>query len=120
MLRALFAQIDNMDDKTVLILIGICLVTVITLGLLREHRHKWHVRAVDHGVMSEPRRNATAILYVCTICGEAKTTTVAGTYELKDLTWPSATASDVTSSAIAEMKWLPSDRAFAKSMKVQL
>ena len=119
MLRALFEQIDNMNDKTVLV-IGLCLVTGITFGFLREHRHKWHVRAVDHGVMSEPRRNATAILYLCTVCGQAKTSMVAGTYELEDLTLPCRTALDTKPPAVAEINWLPSDRAFAKSIKVQL
>jgi len=119
-LRAMFERIDDMNDKTVLIVIGICLVTGITLVFLREHRHKWHVRAVDHGVMSEPRRNATAILYVCTLCGEAKTTTVAGTYDLQDLTLPSPTVVESKPLAVAEINWLPSDRAFAKSMKVRL
>ncbi len=119
-MRAMFERIDDMNDKTVLIVIGICLVTGIALLLSREHRHKWRVRAVDHGVMSEPRRNATAILYVCTLCGEAKTTTVAGTYDLRDLTLPSQSVVDIKPSTAAEIKWLPSDRAFAKSVKVRL
>lgn len=120
MLRDLFDQIDRVSSETVLIVVGACLLTGIALVFFREHRHKWHVRAVDHGVMSVPRRNATAILYVCTLCGEAKTTIVAGTYELENLTSPSPTAVDLNPSAIADIKWLPSDRAFAKSMKVKL
>jgi len=109
------------NHVTVLALLGtpvICVTAVLLL--LCRHRHTWIVRAVDHGVMSEPRRNATAILYVCSTCGEAKSTTVAGTYRLEDVRCSSATADVPKQLSSTEIGWSPSDKLFARSMRVKL
>jgi len=109
-----------MDIGIFLMLAAAWLIVAITVEYLLRHRHKWHVRAVDHGVMSQPRRNATAILYVCTSCGEAKSATVAGTYELKDIGWPLSDRVETKQHEIEDIPWSAADQALAKSMNVKL
>ena len=93
---------------------------VVTADYMLKHRHKWYVKAVDQGVMSQPRRNATAILYVCTSCGEAKSTVVAGTYKLEDLRSPNLNAIQTKQSKVPNIPWSPSDELFARWLKVKL
>lgn len=81
-----------------------------------KHRHKWHVRAVDHGVIGEPRKNATAILYVCASCGEAKSATLAGTFQIEDVRGPFS----ARNSQIKSLCWTQSDKLFAKALRVKL
>ncbi|HMK30712.1 MAG TPA: hypothetical protein VK473_13580 [Terriglobales bacterium] len=109
-----------MDIATLLMFAGAWLIVAITLERVLRHRHKWYARAVDHGVMSEPRRNATAILYVCASCGEAKSATVAGTYELEDVGWPLSDRVETKQHEIENIPWSAADQAFARSMKVKL
>ena len=98
-----------------LMVLGVWLSVLITAGVIKRHRHEWQVRGVDHGVMSQPRRNATAVLYVCSTCGEARSTTIAGTYQLEQLRQSSYSEIDARSFA-----WSLDDRKFAKTLKVKL
>jgi len=90
-------------------------VTGITIHYFMKHRHQWRAKAVDHGVMTEPRRNATAILYVCAMCSEAKSMTVAGTYELDDIC-----CSSTNLKRPSETRWSPFDKLLASSLRVKL
>lgn len=100
-----------MNLQNYVMLLGAWVVVVVTLCQILKHRHKWYARAVDHGVMSEPRRNATAILYVCASCGEARSSIVAGTYELEDFQSRNQSNS---------IHWSDEDKKFAKSLKLAL
>jgi hypothetical protein len=116
---ASLVEVGVVNFETYLMLLGAWMVLAITLGHFLKHRHKWHARAVDHGVMSEPRRNATAILYVCRSCGEAKSTTLAGTYQLEDIRgsdYDKAQRSDDPKS----IRWSAHDKKFASTLKVTL
>lgn len=108
-----------MNLETFLMLLATWAIVAVTVHYCLRHRHKWRATAVDHGVISEPRRNATAILYVCASCGEAKSTTVAGTYRIEDvriqLQQPSTNRYPAKS-----FRWSPSDKLFARSLKVKL
>src|SRR5579884_3958699 len=108
-----------LDHVTVFAMLGTPLVCAIAVLFLCRHRHTWSVRAVDHGVMSEPRRNATAILYVCSSCGDAKSTTVAGTYRLEDIRHASATADPPKQDDYSNI-WSPADKLVARRLKVKL
>jgi len=105
---------------TVFVLFGSLVICLFATLSLCRHRHAWFARAVDHGVMSEPRRNATAILYICSSCGEAKSTTVAGTFQLDDI------RCEISSSGVPKLdnthgiRWSPSDELFARRLKVKL
>jgi hypothetical protein len=99
-----------------LMLAGVWLGVLITTELMRRHHHKWEARAVDHGVMNQPRRNATAILHVCSICGEARSTTVAGTYTIHQIRGGQHEAESCRQS----IQWSAYDRKFAESLKVSL
>jgi len=106
---------------TVFVLLGTLVICLFATLSLCRHRHTWLVRAVDHGVMSEPRRNATAILYVCSSCGEAKSTTVAGTYQLEDINCALISSCGApTADGRHGICWSPSDKLFARRLKVKL
>lgn len=108
-----------MNPETFLMLLATWVVTAVTAHYCFKHRHQWWVAAVDHGVISEPRRNATAILYVCASCGEAKSTTVAGTYQIEDVRIPFQERRTKRYQA-KSFCWTPSDKLFARSLKVKL
>jgi len=101
-------------------LLGAFLAGGLTLQCFSKHRHKWQVRAIDLGVISEPRRNATAILYVCSSCGEAKSTTVAGTYQLEQIRLSHLVPDVQKANGVTNGGWSRSDVLFAKSLKVKL
>jgi len=109
-----------LNHVTVLALLATPIFSATAVLFLCRHRHTWTARAVDHGVMSEPRRNATAILYVCSTCGEAKSTTVAGTYQLEDVRCLSTIADLPKHDSSTEIGWSPADRLFAKNVRVKL
>lgn len=108
-----------MRVETYVMLLGAWLALLITVGVMKRHRHKWQAQAVDHGVMNEPRRNATAILYVCSTCGEARATTVAGTYDLQQVCGPRYSRATVKTDE-RTLRWSAEDREFAKMLKVSL
>jgi len=99
-------------------LLGAWIALLITVEVMKRHRHRWHAQAVDHGVMNEPRRNATAILYVCLSCGEARTTTVAGTYELQQVCGSRSPLQ--IKAKLDSLRWSAEDKEFAKTLKVSL
>ena len=109
-----------MTVSTFLIIAGTSLMLLITAEYLLRHHHKWQPSAVDQGVMSEPRRNATAILYVCTSCGQVKSTVVAGTYKLEDVRSPICHATQPKQNDVAHVQWSASDEFFTRSLKVKL
>ena len=109
-----------MSTGTSLIMLASWVLSLITVRQVVKHRHKWSVRAVDHGVMSEPRRNATAILYVCLSCGEAKSMTVAGTYQLDQIRHSLPAAGESNRDHGDSIPWSAVDKMFAKSLKVKL
>ena len=108
-----------MRIESYLMLVGVWLAVLITAELIKKHRHTWRASAVDHGVMNEPRRNATAILYVCTTCGEARSRTVAGTYELQQIREPQYQRLQATADA-KSLRWSDDDKQFARKLKVSL
>ena len=107
-----------MTVEAYVLFVGAWLIAVVTVAWLRRHRHNWDIRAVDKGVMSEPRRNATAVLYVCASCGDVKSTVVAGTYRLEDLRRP--ILDRTVSNDKGLIRWSTSDEFFAQSIKVKL
>lgn len=108
-----------MNLETYLMMLGAWMVIAITFGCPLKHRHNWRARAVDYGVMSEPRRNATAILYVCRSCGEARSTVLAGTYDLGDIRG-SHYDEVQTSDDPHSIRWSDQDKKFARTLKVTL
>ena len=108
-----------MTVEACFLLVGAWLIVALTVEWLLRHHHKWHIRAVDRGVMSEPRRNATAVLYVCAYCGEVKSTVVADTYKLEDLRRPTLDAPLSKQNEIEPIRWTRSDELFAQSLKVR-
>jgi len=110
-----------MSVTSSLIMLAAWVLSLITVRQVVKHRHKWGIRAVDHGVMTEPRRNATAILYVCSACGEAKSMTLAGTFQLEQI--HSSLPVLVGNKEKRDMEgipWSEADKTFAKSLKLKL
>ena len=108
-----------MNLERVSVLLCAWILFLITAVALRFHRHDWVVNAVDHGVMNQPRRNATAILYVCSVCGDAKSTTVAGTYGLEQIRGAQHTELE-RQTTVRSIRWSAEDRKFARTMKLSL
>jgi len=110
-----------MSVTSSLIMLAAWVLSLITVRQVVKHRHKWGIKAVDHGVMSEPRRNATAILYVCSSCGEAKSMTLAGTFQLEQIRSSSPVVVCTNEKQDAEsIPWSSADKMFAKSLKLKL